>query len=29
VDNPALKFVEDNLMSLCHVCHSNRTARGE
>lgn len=26
---PELKYVENNLMALCHKCHSKRTARGE
>lgn len=28
-DYPGLKYAEDNLMGLCHQCHSKRTARGE
>lgn len=28
-DNPKLKYVESNLMALCHQCHSKRTIRGE
>lgn len=28
-DYPQLKYAEDNLMALCHRCHSKRTARGE
>jgi 5-methylcytosine-specific restriction enzyme A len=28
-DYPQLKYAEDNLMALCHKCHSKRTARGE
>ena len=28
-DYPELKYAENNLMALCHQCHSKRTARGE
>ena len=28
-DYPQLKYSENNLMALCHQCHSKRTARGE
>ncbi len=28
-DYPELKYAEDNLMGLCHECHSKRTVRGE
>ncbi|MEA4919370.1 MAG: HNH endonuclease signature motif containing protein [Clostridiaceae bacterium] len=28
-DYSQLKYAEDNLMALCHDCHSKRTARGE
>lgn len=29
VDNPELRDVGSNLMTLCKSCHSKRTARGE
>lgn len=28
-DYPELKYNKDNLMALCHECHSKRTAKGE
>ena len=28
-DFPELQYKYDNLMALCHGCHSKRTARGE
>lgn len=28
-DYPGMKYDEDNLMALCHKCHSRRTAKGE
>ncbi len=27
--HPEMKYDEDNLMALCHQCHSKRTIRGE